>query len=100
VTAPARVDMTGTVDLAQKSQDMHLHVTPTVSMGAGVIAAAVINPFFGLGALVADLALTHSVSHVFAREYAITGSWSKPHVERVTGDRGNMDVPASTVEAH
>jgi uncharacterized protein YhdP len=49
---------------------------------------------------VADLALTHSVSHVFAREYAITGSWSKPHVERVTGDRGNMDVPASTVEAH
>jgi uncharacterized protein (TIGR02099 family) len=100
VTAPARVDMTGSVDLAQKSQDMHLHVTPTVSVGAGVIAAAVVNPLFGLGALVADLALTHSVSHVFAREYAITGSWSKPHVERVTGDRGKMDAPASTVEAH
>lgn len=100
VTAPARVDMKGSVDLAQKTQDMHLHVTPTVSAGAAVIAAAVINPLFGLGALVADLALTHSVSHVFAREYAITGSWSKPHVERVTGDRGKMDAPASTVEAH
>jgi uncharacterized protein YhdP len=100
VTAPARVDMKGSVDLAQKTQDMHLHVTPTVSAGAAVIAVAVINPLFGLGALVADLALTHSVSQVFARDYAITGSWAKPHVERVTGDRGNMDAPASSVEAH
>jgi uncharacterized protein (TIGR02099 family) len=100
VTAPARVDMTGSVDLAQKAQDMHLHVTPTISAGAAVIATAVISPLLGLGALVADVAFSHSVSHVFAREYAITGSWSKPHVERVTGDRGKMDVPASTVEAH
>jgi uncharacterized protein (TIGR02099 family) len=100
VTAPARVDMTGSVDLAQKAQDMHLHVTPTISAGAAVIATAVISPLLGLGALVADVAFSHSVSHVFAREYAITGSWSKPHVEQVTGDRGKMDVPASTVEAH
>ena len=100
VTAPARVDMTGSVDLAQKTQDMHLHVTPTISAGAAVIAAAVVNPLLGLGALVADVAFSHSISHVFAREYAITGSWTKPHVERVTGDRGKMDVPASTVEAH
>ena len=57
VTAPARADMTGSVDLAQETQDLHVHVVPTVSAGAGVIAAAVINPLFGLGALVADLAL-------------------------------------------
>ncbi|MEW9583049.1 YhdP family protein [Paraburkholderia sp. DGU8] len=100
VTAPARVDMAGSVDLAQKTQDIHLHVTPTLSVGAAVIAAAVINPFLGLGALAADLAFSHSVSHVFAREYAITGSWTKPHIERLTGDRGKMDVPASAVEAH
>ncbi|SIT42681.1 putative membrane protein [Paraburkholderia ribeironis] len=100
VTAPARVDMTGSVDLAQKTQDMHLHVTPTVSAGAAVIAAAIINPLLGLGALAADFALSHSLSHVLAREYAITGTWAKPHVERVTGDRGKIDVPASAVEAH
>ncbi|CAB3781309.1 hypothetical protein LMG28614_01218 [Paraburkholderia ultramafica] len=100
VTAPARADMAGSVDLTQKTQDLRLHVVPTLSVGAGVIAAAIINPLFGLGALVADVALSQSVSHVFAREYAITGSWSKPHVERVTGDRGKMDAPASTVEAH
>ncbi|OLL33238.1 DUF3971 domain-containing protein, partial [Burkholderia sp. SRS-W-2-2016] len=100
VTAPARVEMSGSVDIAQKSQDLHLHVVPTVSAGAAVIAAAVVNPLIGLGALVADIALTHSVSHVFAREYAITGSWTQPHVQRVTTERGKMDAPASTVEAH
>jgi uncharacterized protein YhdP len=46
------------------------------------------------------VAFSHSVSHVFAREYSITGSWTKPHVERVTTERGKMDAPASTVEAH
>ncbi|MFT4065393.1 YhdP family protein [Paraburkholderia sp.] len=100
VTAPARAEMSGSVDIAQKTQDLHLHVVPTVSAGAAVIAATVVNPLFGLGALVADLALSHSVSHVFAREYQITGSWTKPHVERVTGEGGKMDAPASTVEAH
>ncbi|MEZ0602774.1 YhdP family protein [Paraburkholderia sp. IW21] len=99
VTAPARAEMKGSVDLAQETQDLHVAIVPTVSAGAAVIAATVINPLLGLGALVADLAFTKSVSHAFAREYAITGAWSKPHIERVKSDRGKMDAPASTVEA-
>ena len=99
VTAPARAEMSGSVDLAQETQDLHVHVVPTVSAGAGVVAATVINPLFGLAALVADFALSKSISKAFAMDYAITGSWSKPHVERVRGDRGKMDLPASTVEA-
>ncbi|NIF79544.1 TIGR02099 family protein [Paraburkholderia sp. Cy-641] len=99
VTAPARAEMAGSVDIAQKTQDLHLHVVPTVSAGSAVIAATVVNPLIGLGALIADIALTHGVSHVFAREYTITGSWAKPHIERVTTERGKMDAPASTVEA-
>jgi uncharacterized protein (TIGR02099 family) len=100
VTAPARVEMVGTVDIAQKTQDLHLHVVPTVSAGSAVIAAAIVNPLIGLGALIADVAFSHGVSQVFAREYAITGSWSKPHIERVTAEGGKMDAPASAVEAH
>jgi uncharacterized protein YhdP len=99
VTAPARAEMAGSVDLAQETQDLHVHIVPTVSAGAGVVAATVINPLFGLAALVADFALSKSISKAFAMDYAITGSWSKPHVERVRGDRGKMDLPASTVEA-
>lgn len=100
VTAPARANMKGSVDLAQETQDLHVQIVPTISVGAAVVAATVINPLLGLGVLVADLAFSQSVSHVFAREYDISGSWSKPHIERVKDDRGKMDAPASTVEAH
>jgi uncharacterized protein (TIGR02099 family) len=94
VTAPARAQMTGTVDLAHETQDLHVHVVPTLSVGAGVIAAAVINPLLGLGALVADFALSHTVESAFALDYAITGSWSKSHVERLHGDQGKMGAQA------
>ncbi|QGZ60674.1 YhdP family phospholipid transporter [Paraburkholderia acidisoli] len=97
VTAPARATMTGSIDVARRTQDLRVHVVPTVSAGAGVIAAAVVNPLFGLGALVADFALSHTVESAFAMTYAITGSWSKPHVERLHSDQGKMDaqVPAA-----
>jgi uncharacterized protein (TIGR02099 family) len=100
VTAPARAEMKGSVDLAQETQDLHVKVAPTISAGSAVVAVAVLNPVLGLGALLADVAFSQSVEHAFAREYAITGSWAKPHVERVKGDSGKMDAPASTVEAH
>jgi len=37
VTAPARVDMKGSVDLAQETQNLHVQIVPTVSAGAAVI---------------------------------------------------------------
>jgi len=97
VTAPARAEMKGSVNLAQQTQDLDVHIVPTVSAGAGVVAAAVINPLLGLAALAGDIALSQSIQHAFARDYAITGSWSKPHVERVNSDRGNMNAPAAEV---
>jgi uncharacterized protein (TIGR02099 family) len=92
VTAPGRAQMTGSVDLVQRTQDLRVHIVPTLSAGAGVIAAAVINPLIGLGALVADFALSHTVESTFALDYAITGSWAQPHVERLHGDQGKMDA--------
>ncbi|ACC71680.1 AsmA-like C-terminal region-containing protein [Paraburkholderia phymatum] len=95
VTAPARAEMKGTVDLAHETQNLNVHIVPTVSAGTGVVVAAVINPLLGLAALIGDLALSQSIEHAFARDYAITGSWAKPHVERVHGDSGNMNAPAA-----
>jgi uncharacterized protein (TIGR02099 family) len=93
VTAPARADISGTVDLAAETQGLNVEVTPTLSVGSAVIAATIVNPLFGLGALVANVALSQSIAHAFAKQYAITGSWSHPHVERVSGDRGKMSAP-------
>ncbi|PLZ03280.1 DUF3971 domain-containing protein [Burkholderia sp. WAC0059] len=92
VASPVRVDMAGSVDLARETQALHVHVTPTVRPDAAVVAAAAINPLLGLGALAADFALSHSIAAAFAFDYAITGSWSQPHVERLRGDQGKMDA--------
>ncbi|PMS34470.1 uncharacterized protein (TIGR02099 family) [Trinickia symbiotica] len=94
VTAPARADLSGSVNLAAETQNLHVAVTPTLNAGSAVIAATVVNPLLGLGALVANLALSQSIAHAFATQYAITGSWSHPRVERFTGDRGKMVAPA------
>ena len=96
ITAPGRALMQGTVDLAHETQDLHVHITPTLSAGAGVIAAAVVNPFLGLGALIADFALSHTVESTFALDYRITGPWSKPQVERLHRDQGKINAPVPT----
>ncbi|HTH74379.1 MAG TPA: AsmA-like C-terminal region-containing protein [Trinickia sp.] len=94
VTAPMRADLSGLVDLAQESQQLRVVVTPTLNAGSAVIAATVVNPLLGLGALVANVALSQSISHAFAHDYSVTGSWSHPLVERVAADRGKMAAPA------
>ncbi|WP_233862304.1 YhdP family phospholipid transporter [Paraburkholderia adhaesiva] len=100
ITAPGRAQMTGTVDLVHETQDLHVRVAPTLSVGAGVIAAAIINPLIGLGALVADFALSHTLESAFTIDYAITGSWSHPHIERLRGDQGKIDAQKPAAAAH
>ncbi|QCP50955.1 TIGR02099 family protein [Trinickia violacea] len=99
VTAPARASMKGTVDLAHETQNLNVDVTPTVNAGSAVIAATIINPLLGLGALAANFALSESLAHAFAIHYAISGSWAHPHIERVHGDRGKMVAPVEAAPA-
>jgi uncharacterized protein (TIGR02099 family) len=94
VTAPARATMVGSVDLAHETQDLRVHVVPTVSAGAGVVVATIINPLFGLGALIGDIVLSHTLEHAFSMDFAISGPWAKPHVERLHSDQGKMDAQA------
>jgi uncharacterized protein (TIGR02099 family) len=99
VTAPARASMKGTIDLARETQDLRVDVTPTLSAGSAVIAATIVNPLFGLGALVANFALSQSLEHALEHDYQITGSWSHPRIERVHGDQGKMGAPAGAAPA-
>ena len=57
---------------------------------------AVINPLLGLGVLAADVALSQTLSHAFAFDYAITGSWAHPRIERRGSDQSKMNhTPAA-----
>jgi uncharacterized protein (TIGR02099 family) len=93
VTSPARVEVKGLVDLPAKTQDLHAKVIPTISAGAVALGAAFINPLLGLGTLAADLLLSKSIGKAFAIDYSITGSWSKPLIQRVKHDEGKIETP-------
>ncbi|RQS67934.1 DUF3971 domain-containing protein [Burkholderia sp. Bp8963] len=94
-TSPAKVTLNGTVDLGAETQDLHAHVAPKIGAGTAAIAAAIINPLLGVGVLAANYALSETLSHAFAMNYAITGSWAHPHIERVRGDQGKMNHDAA-----
>ncbi len=94
-TSPARVQMKGMVDLPKRTQDLNVRVIPTVGAGTLAIGTAVINPLLGLGALAADVALSKSIQKAFEIDYSITGSWQKPVIQRLHGDRGKIETPAT-----
>jgi len=85
-TSPAKVNVLGTVDLAQETQTLHVHVVPQLHAGVGVIAMAAVNPLLGLGAFVANMTILPSLGSAFASDYAITGPWADPHVEQLHGE--------------
>ncbi|ONQ63800.1 YhdP family phospholipid transporter, partial [Burkholderia cenocepacia] len=91
MTGPANVTVRGAVDLGTETQDLHAHVAPKISAGAAAIGAAIINPLLGVGVLAANYALSETLSRAFALDYAITGSWAHPHIERVRSDQGKMN---------
>jgi uncharacterized protein (TIGR02099 family) len=95
ITSPARMELKGLVNLPKETQDMHAQVIPTISAGAVALGAAVINPLLGLGTLAADLLLSKSIGKAFTINYSITGSWSKPVIQRVKGDQGKIETPAA-----
>jgi uncharacterized protein YhdP len=95
ITSPARVQAHGMVDLPNRTQNLGVRVIPTVGAGTLAIGAAVINPLLGLGALAADVALSKSIQKAFEVDYAITGSWQKPIVQRLHGDQGKIETPAA-----
>ncbi|RBL67668.1 hypothetical protein C3E98_030650, partial [Pseudomonas sp. MWU13-2625] len=90
----------GAVVLVTGSQAPHANVAPKISAGAAAIGAAIINPLLGVGVLAANYALSETLSHAFALDYAITGSWAHPHIERVRGDQGKMNHGPAAAANH
>jgi len=78
--------MSGSVDLARETQDLHARVEPSVGDSVSSIVAIAINPVWGLGSLLLQKILRNPLGQVFAFEYHVTGTWTKPEVERLKAD--------------
>lgn len=89
--AAAKVKLDGTVDLDKETQNLNVHVQPSLtdSLSVGAAGASVLlmaNPVgaaaVGLGALVGQMILDNPVEKIFSYEFTVKGSWSDPVVEK------------------
>lgn len=78
----ARILMKGSVNLPQESQNLRVRVQPALgeTLATGVL---LIHPVAGAITWLADKLLKDPLGQIFAYEYAVTGSWADPKVEKV-----------------
>jgi uncharacterized protein YhdP len=74
--------ISGSIDLRNETQQLHLVVLPEIDASTAALALGVANPILGLGALLANTVLKAPLSKAFALDYDITGTWSDPVVTR------------------
>jgi uncharacterized protein YhdP len=78
----ADVSMTGKVDLARETQDLRVRVIPSLGGSASTVIALV-NPLLAIPAAIAQKILKDPLGQIFAFNYAVTGGWAEPNVERL-----------------
>src|SRR5690606_13013521 len=77
----ARVTMTGQVDLVKETQALQVRVVPQLGDTAST-ALLFVNPFLYFPAALAQRILKDPLGHIFAFDYAVSGSWTDPKIER------------------
>ncbi len=78
----AKVLMKGEVSLAAETQNLKVRVQPTLSETVA-IGAAVVNPVAGAVTYLAQKVLKDPFEQLFSYEYAVTGAWTDPKVEKI-----------------
>ena len=79
----ARVLLAGQVNLIEETQDLTVRVQPAVGESIAV-GAMIVNPVVGAVAWAAQKVLGDPLDRAFAFEYAVSGPWSDPKVERIS----------------
>ena len=86
VGTAANVKMSGDVSLPSEQTNLKLTVVPSLGEGVAIGAGVVLGPVGGLGVLAVQKLLQGALSY----DYAVTGAWDNPQVERI---KKNAPVP-------
>ena len=92
----ARVAMTGQINVAKETQDLRITIFPTIDATAGSLAAFVINPIIGLGAVLGQYLITNQINRTMQTDYLVQGSWESPEV--IPLDQKGQPLDAKTLE--
>jgi len=83
--ASARIDMLGKVDLAQRSYDQRLIITPFVTESLPLLSflTGLATPQIAAAIFVAQKLFRDDLEKIAQFEYHVTGPWDSPSVEKV-----------------
>lgn len=77
----ATVLLSGSANITNETQDLHVIVVPEVNAGAAsVVYGLAVNPLIGAGTFLAQLFLREPLMKAFTFEYQVTGPWKEPNV--------------------
>lgn len=94
----AQVAMKGSVDLAKETQNLTVRVQPALgeSVATGVLF---LHPVTGITTWAVNKLFGRPLDQIFAFEYAITGSWEDPKVEKLGGNAPKAKPAAAKDDA-
>ena len=72
----------GSADIAKETQNLQVKVVPALGDTASTLVG-LLNPVYGVATLIAQKLLKNPLGNIFAFEYAITGSWADPKVQKL-----------------
>lgn len=78
----ARIAMKGEISIPAETQNLRVRIEPALGETLAV-GAMIANPAVGAAAWLAQKILKDPFGQIFAFEYAISGSWSDPKVEKL-----------------
>lgn len=93
------VRMTGDVSLPTERTNLALTVAPKLTGLAAIGAGFLVSPVVGLGVLVGGEALKSPIERVLSVQYAITGTWDNPTLERTGRTTAPVTPPAAATPA-
>jgi len=95
---PARIMMSGEVDLARETQKLSVRVTPHVSDTVSIAGALIGGPIAGVAAFLAQKMLKDPLDQAVSYEYGVTGTWADPIVSRIERQASSAPTQQSTPE--
>ena len=88
----AQVEMRGEVDLAAETQNLRVRVLPSLGDTASTFIGLA-NPLLAIPAIIVQKILKDPLGHIFAFDYAVTGGWSEPKVDRIGVEARAVNEP-------
>jgi len=79
----ARVSMSGEVNLAKETQNLQVRVTPVLGDSVALAGALLGGPVAGLATFLLQRALKDPLAQLATFDYAVTGTWAEPAVNRL-----------------